>query len=30
MKKVCGFEFYSITDILKNGGFICPTSKGVM
>jgi len=27
MKKVCGFEFYSITDILKNGGFICPTSN---
>ena len=27
MRKVCGLEFYSIRDILKNGGYICPTSN---
>jgi len=27
MRRVCGLEFYSIRDILKNGGFIYPTSN---
>jgi hypothetical protein len=27
MLKVCGSKFYSIRDILKNGGFIYPTSN---
>jgi hypothetical protein len=27
MRKVCGSKFYSIRDILKNGGFIYPTSN---
>jgi hypothetical protein len=27
MLKVCGFKFYSIRDILKNGGFIYPASN---